>query len=121
VAPAGEAWQRAWAQGLANPDPYVPSTLPLLWYGINAVNDPAITAPDYLHPGIYGAYLSGLVLFQQISGVDARTLGHGERAAQQLGIPAALAVQLQQVAWQTVTQESPAPVNQTADPCTLAH
>jgi hypothetical protein len=49
VAPAGEAWRRAWDDGLANPDPFLsaPSSLPLLWYGINAVNDPPITKPDY--------------------------------------------------------------------------
>jgi hypothetical protein len=123
VAPTGEAWQRAWAQGVANPNPYAtPSTspaLPLLWYGINPVNDPAITAPDYLHPSVYGAYLSGLVLFQQIAGIDVRTLGASEVAAAQLGIPSAVATQLQQIAWQTVGAENPAPVNQSVDPCTL--
>jgi hypothetical protein len=120
VAPAGEAWQRAWAQGVANPDPYVSSALPSLWYGINAVNNPVISAPDYLHPSIYGAYLSGLVLFQQITGTDVRTLGANEAAAAQLGIPSAVATQLQQVAWQTVVGESAAPINQTVDPCTLS-
>lgn len=119
VAPAGEAWQRAWAEGIANPDPSAAgtSTLPLLWYNINAVNDPAISSPDLLHPSIYGAYLSGLVLFEQITGTDVRTFGATEIAAQQLGIPATTAVQLQQVAWETVTQENAAPIDQTADPC----
>jgi hypothetical protein len=123
VAPAGEAWQLAWNQGNANPDPFVTSAqsgLPSLWYGINAVNDPQIASPDYMHPSIYGAYLSGLVLFQQITGVDARTMGSAETAAAQLGIPAAVAVQLQQIAWQAVTQENSAPVNQTVDPCTVS-
>lgn len=121
VAPAGEAWQRAWAEGIANPDPTTASTstLPLLWYNINTVNNPAISPPDLLHPSIYGAYLSGLVLFEQITGTDVRTFGTTEIAAQQLGIPAATAIQLQQVAWETVTQENAAPINQTADPCTL--
>lgn len=119
VAAAGEAWQRAWAQSVANPDPYASSTLPSLWYGFNAVNNPVIPAPDYLHPSIYGAYLSGLVLFQQITGTDVRTLGANETAAAQLGIPSAVATQLQQVAWQTVVNENPAPINQTVDPCTL--
>jgi hypothetical protein len=88
-------------------------------YGINAVNSPAITAPDYLHPSIFGAYLSGLVLFQQITGTDVRTLGANEAAAAQLGIPSAMATQLQQVAWQTVLDENPTPIDQTVDPCTL--
>lgn len=119
VAPAGEAWQRAWTEGIANPDPNANSALPLLWYNINAINNPVITAPDLHHPSIYGAYLSGLVLFQQITGTDVRTFGGAENAAQQLGVPATVAVQLQQVAWETVTQESAAPLDQTVDPCTL--
>jgi hypothetical protein len=123
VAPAGDAWQLAWNQGIANPDPFVTSGqsgLPSLWYGINAVNDPQISSPDYLHPSIFGAYLSGLVLFQQITGFDVRKMGSAETAAAQLGIPATVAVQLQQIAWQAVTQENPAPVNQTLDPCTVS-
>jgi len=121
VAPTGEAWQSAWSQGVANPNPDATSALPSLWYGINPVNNPAITSPDYLHPSVYGAYLSGLVLFQQITGVDVRQLGGQEIAAQQLGIASTGAVQLQMVAWQTVAQESSAPINQTVDPCTLTH
>lgn len=117
VAPAGDAWQRAWNEGIANPDPLVASSLPLLWYDINATNDPAITQADLHHPSVYGAYLSGLVLFQQITGVDVRTLGAAEKAAQQLGISSAIAVQLQQVAWESVTQESSALIDSTGDPC----
>jgi hypothetical protein len=120
VAPAGEAWQLAWNQGIANPNPFAGSSLPSLWYGMNAVNNPQISSPDYMHPSIYGAYLSGLVLFQQITGVDVRKLGSGEVAAQQLGVPAAVATQLQQAAWQAVQQENLAPLNQTVDPCTLS-
>ena len=102
VAPAGEAWRRAWADGLANPDPFQPSRLPLLWYGINAVNDPPITKPDYHHPGLYGAYLSGLVLFVQMTGADVRQLGSSEQAAAKLGIPGRFASRLQQEAWLAV-------------------
>jgi hypothetical protein len=103
VAPAGDAWATAWSRGIANADPYdATSSLPLLWYGINATNDPAISQPDYLHPSIYGAYLSGLVLFQQITGKDARTLGANEKVAVQLGISASVATALQQDAYDTV-------------------
>lgn len=103
VAPAGDAWAAAWTAGIANPNPYTgTSTLPLLWYGINATNNPSITKPDYLHPSVYGAYLSGLVLFQQVTGVDPRTLGASERAAAQFGISASAAVRLQQVAHDAV-------------------
>ena len=89
VAPTGEAWRRAWDEGLANPDPFQssPSSLPILWYGINAVNDPPITRPDYHHPSVYGAYLSGLVLFVQITGADVRKLGACELVAAKLGYP----------------------------------
>jgi len=104
VAPTGEAWRRAWADGLANPDPFQvsPSPLPLLWYGINAVNDPPITKPDYHHPSVYGAYLSGLVLFMKMTGADVRRLGANEQAAAELGIPGRLASRLQQEAWLAV-------------------
>lgn len=121
VAPAGEAWRLAWNQGVANPDPFVSAnaSLPLLWYGINAVNDPQIASPDYLHPSVNGAYLAGLVLFAQITGGDATRFGSGELAAQQLGIPGTLAVRLQQIAAQAVAQESAAPINAAAPaPCT---
>ena len=99
----GEAWRRAWDDGLANPDPFQSSSLPDLWYGINSVNDPPITKPDCLHPSVYGAYLSGLVLFVQMTGADVRTLGANERAAGRLGIPGAVACS-EYDAWQAVKQ-----------------
>ncbi|MBJ9712430.1 hypothetical protein [Burkholderia gladioli] len=119
VAPVGEAWRLAWNQGVANPDPFVSSGLPLLWYGFNAVNDPQISSPDYLHPGVDGAYLAGLVLFAQITGTDVTRFGGNETAAQQLGVPATLAARLQQIAAQAVKQASAAPLNASAPaPCT---
>lgn len=121
VAPAGEAWRLAWNQGVANPDPFVATSasLPLLWYGINAVNDPQIGSPDYMHPSVNGAYLAGLVLFAQITGGDATRFGSGELAAQQLGISGTLAVRLQQIAAQAEAQESATLINSAAPaPCT---
>ncbi|ALK34668.1 hypothetical protein bpln_2g24640 [Burkholderia plantarii] len=119
VAPVGEAWRLAWSQGVANPDPFAASSLPLLWYGIEASNDPQIGTPDYAHPGVAGAYLSGLVLFERITGVDVQRFGANELAAQQLGVPAALAVRLQQIATQAVQQASAAPIDAAAPaPCT---
>lgn len=122
VAPVGEAWVNAWAAKVANSNPFLAgasSNLPILWYDIYPVNDPVITKPDNHHPSIYGAYLSGLVLFQKITGTDVRTLGGQEKAAAQLGISSTVASQLQLVAWQTVTQENTQPINQSADPCTI--
>ncbi len=122
VAPAGEAWMRAWSENVAYSDPFLgTSTLPSLWYGLNATNNPTITAADYLHPSIYGAYLSALVLYQQITGKDARTLGASDLAATKLGVSSTVATQLQEVAWESVTDESSTPINQTIDPCTLTH
>ncbi|MBM2770244.1 hypothetical protein BAN20980_01971 [Burkholderia anthina] len=121
VAPVGRAWQRAWATGVVAADPYAPSGAPLLWYGIRAQNDPPISRPDYLHPGVLGAYLSALVLFQQISGVDVRTFGAREQAAAQLGIAPDMAASLQAVASDTVRHEQ-ADANaaaEHADPCAL--
>ncbi|WP_231110369.1 hypothetical protein [Burkholderia territorii] len=113
VVPVGRAWQHAWTTGVADPDPYAPSGAPLLWYGMRAQNDPPISRPDYLHPGGLGAYLSALVLFQQIAGVDVRTFGPREQAAAQLGIAPDMAARLQAVASDTVRQEradaAPAP------------
>ncbi|MBR7961383.1 hypothetical protein KDW41_13110 [Burkholderia vietnamiensis] len=105
VAPVGRAWLRAWAAGIADPDPYAPSGAPLLWYGMHPQGDPPISRPDYLHPGVLGAYLGALVLFQQIAGIDVRTLGPHEQAAAQLGIAPELAGRLQAVASDTVRHE----------------
>ena len=121
VAPVGEAWRRAWDDGLANPDPFQssPSSLPILWYGINAVNDPPITKPDYHHPSRYGAYLSGLVLFVQMTGTDVRKLGASEQAAAKLGIPGELAPRLQQEAWRVVKHRPRTTAGTTNNPCDL--
>jgi hypothetical protein len=121
VAPAGEAWRLAWDDGLANPDPFQssPSSLPLLWYGINAVNDPPIKKPDYHHPSRYGAYLSGLVLFVKMTGADVRKLGANEQAAARLSIPGELASQLQQEAWRAVTHRPARMAGTTHNPCDL--
>ncbi len=117
VIPVGDAWTRAWAEGVAEPNPYRPSTdLPVLWYGINSVNDPPIASPDYLHPSVYGAYLAGLVLFQEISGIDVRKFGAGESAATDLGIPSPVAAQLRQVAWKSVTDSTATPIDPSIDP-----
>ncbi len=94
--------------------------MPLLWYNINPINDPPIEQADLHHPSIYGAYLSGLVLFQQITGDDVRNLGPTEKAAQQLGISSSVAIALQRVAWESVTQENAASINATVNPCDVS-
>ncbi len=79
--PAGQAWLAAWAR-----DPQLPL------YG-----------PDGYHPGELGTYLAALVIYEKITGHDARLLPvRAEVAGRQLGIPAATVRMLQVVAHETV-------------------
>jgi len=119
VAAVGDAWQLAINNGVATANPYTSSTGPFLWYGINGVNNPAITSADEYHPSIYGAYLSALVLYGQITGHDPALLGSGEQAASALGISSTIAMQLQGIAHTQIYSGSSAPINQTVDPCTV--
>ena len=91
VAPAGDAWLRAVQQGVAMPNPYAPATGKVDLWG-----------PDHYHPSIYGAYLNACVLLAEITGQDPRKLGPQEQAAAALGIAAAVAVQLQKLAYEQV-------------------
>ena len=107
IAPVGDAWALAWRQAIANPDPYAGSAPGVsLSFDYQPGSAPstksAPTDAGYHHPSIYGAYLSGLVLFQTITKVDVRTFGAQEQAAVDLGIPGQVAEQLQRVAWETV-------------------
>ena len=108
IAPVGDAWALAWLQGIANPDPYAGSASGIfLSFNYQPGSEPLTkdvpTDAGYHHPSIYGAYLSGLVLFQTITKVDVRIFGAQEQAAAELGIPGKVAEQLQRVAWETVT------------------
>ncbi|RRA47462.1 hypothetical protein D1Y84_03270 [Acidipila sp. EB88] len=90
VAPVGEAWVRAVAAstGMATQ----------LWSGPQPLETPDNNAQDYVYASTLGAYLSGLVLFQQITAVDVTTFGGTEVVAQQLGISSANAILLQELA-----------------------
>eukprot|EP01037_Dinobryon_pediforme_P005563 gene5563-5618_t len=102
VAYAGDAWITAMNIGLAVTNPYLttnPANQISLWD-----TDPlqaCCTTPIGYHPSKYGSYLNALVLFDQITGVDPRTLGY-EQAAQDLGISSDIAAQLQFAAAITV-------------------
>ncbi|QIL74307.1 hypothetical protein G7048_27995 (plasmid) [Diaphorobacter sp. HDW4B] len=103
VSPVGDAFLRAVVSGLAMRDPYVPDANKLnLWY------------TDYFHPSKYGSYLSALVHFGRISGIDPTTLGAGELAAVDLGIASADAVALQKIAKATLVPAAPTIVSVTA-------
>lgn len=92
VAPAGDAWLRAIASGIAEANPYAPESGKLnLW------------AVDNNHPSAWGAYLNACVIFETVTGRDPRTLGAAERAAASLSITGDQARTLQRLAYETVT------------------
>lgn len=88
VNPVGLAWNRAFADGLADTNPYD---------GIDPgkVN---LWASDSYHASNEGYYLHALVVFGMVTGVNPTTLGAGETAAAALGISTANAVALQSIA-----------------------
>ena len=88
VIPVGQAWNRAFAAGVADPDPYD---------GI-AFGQTNLWSYDHYHASTAGYYLEALVVFGHVTGVDPRTLGRGERAAEELGLSPELAVALQAIA-----------------------
>lgn len=103
VSPVGDAFMRALADGVAMRNPYDPTPgLVDLWWD------------DNFHPSRYGSYLSALVHFQTITGVNPLSLGSSEYAAADLGIEPAVAVQLQRVAQATVDPDVTAPASTAA-------
>jgi hypothetical protein len=88
IIPVGEAWNQAFAQRVADPNPYDGIT-----YG-----QVDLWAWDHYHASVHGSYLEALVVFGKITGIDPRTLGERERAADDLGIAPAVAAALQRIA-----------------------
>lgn len=88
VIPLGDAWLRAMASGVADPNPYD---------GIEAGKLDLRTYDGY-HASTYGYYLQALAVFGAIAGHDLRSLGDNECAAFELGLSTAQAAALQQVA-----------------------
>lgn len=96
VSPVGNAFLIAVQQGFAMRDPYAPEAGKLdLWY------------TDFFHPSKYGSYLSALVQFAMMTGLDPMSLGDGEQAAADLGIAAGDATDLQLVAHLAVVPKAP--------------
>lgn len=89
VIPVGDAWLRAMASGVADPNPYD---------GLEAGKLDLWTYDRY-HASTYGYYLEALVVFGAITGRDPRALGENECAAFELGLSTAQAAALQQVAF----------------------
>jgi hypothetical protein len=89
VIPVGEAWIRAIDAGVADPNPYdgiTPGQIDL-W------------ARDHYHASTEGYYLEALMVFGDVTGRDPRSLGDGECAAFELGVPPPEVKALQQVAF----------------------
>lgn len=88
TAPVGEAWLRAFDAGVADPNPYD---------GV-AYGKIDLWTWDHYHASAYGYYLAALVIFGRVTGLDPRTLGEHERAAEELGFSGLTTVALQRIA-----------------------
>jgi hypothetical protein len=88
VVPVGEAFMRAVHDGVAMRNPYepVPRLVDLWWF------------EDQFHSSVYGSYLSALVMFGALTGIDPSSFGANEKAASDLGIKPREAMELQRVA-----------------------
>ena len=95
VAPVGAAFLAAVVNGTAIRNPYTTTAG-------STVGNIDLWWDDNLHASKYGSYLSALTLFGTITGLDPRSLGSGETAASDLGISAAVAGALQNVAAATL-------------------
>lgn len=89
VIPVGEAWNHAIQTGFADANPYD---------GIDAGKVDLWTYDNY-HGSTYGYYLEALTVFGEVTGLDPRSLGGGERAAYELGLSAKQAAAMQQIAY----------------------
>jgi hypothetical protein len=92
VIPVGEAFNRAIATGVADPNPYD---------GIEA-GKLNLWAYDSYHASTHGYYLEALVIFGTVTGRDPRSLGDTECSAFELGMSKAEAKALQQVAFDQI-------------------
>ncbi len=97
VIPVGEAWNRAMATGVADPNPYD---------GV-AFGQVVLWTHDHYHASSHGYYLEALVIFGDLTGLDPRSLGKDERSAFELGLSSAQATALQQVAFDELTAQNP--------------
>ncbi len=116
VAPVGDAFQRALDQGAAKSSGFYATS------GEYAPDDPKdppnLWWIDYLHASKYGSYLSALVLFGTVTGIDPWSFGASEVAASDLGIAPHDALALQRVASEQLASSGIALVRQ---PCLHAN
>ena len=95
--PVGQAWNRAWAERVADPNPYD---------GV-AFGQVDLWSWDQYHASAAGYYLEALVVFGKITGFDVRRLGEQERAGIDLGLEPRLIGRLQAIAHAEVTAVTP--------------
>jgi hypothetical protein len=95
INPVGEAWNRAFASGVADPNPYD---------GIDA-DQLDLWTYDHYHASTAGYYLHALVVFGNVTGVDPRSLGRGECSAYELGLSGPQAEALQRVAYEELAAQ----------------
>jgi len=88
VLPVGQAWNRAFSTGVADPNPYDGVSFGQL----------DLWSFDQYHASLAGYYLEALVVFGRVTGVDPTTLGPGEQAADTLGLSREQAGALQRIA-----------------------
>lgn len=92
ILPVGQAWNRAMTEGIADANPYDG-----IGYG-----QLDLWAYDHYHASVAGYYLSALVTFGAVTGVDPTALGPDEKGADELGLSNAQATALQRVARDTL-------------------
>ena len=92
VIPVGDAWNLAMLTGYADTNPYD---------GIDA-GKRNLWATDSYHASLYGSYLEALTVFGNITGLDPRSLGASEQAAQSLGISTGDVLAMQNLAHRTL-------------------
>ena len=97
----GEAWSRAMALGIADPNPYD---------GIEA-DKVDLWSYDHYHASEYGYYLEALVVFGNITGLDPRSLGENECSAYELGMSRNQVKLLQQAAFEQLESEGKVSAN----------
>ncbi|MBB5352786.1 hypothetical protein HNR46_003034 [Haloferula luteola] len=97
VIPVGEAWNRAFAAGVADDNPYD---------GIS-FGEVGLWAWDHYHASIYGSYLEALVMFGDVSGLDVRSFGGAETVAMEMGFPADLTKTFQRLAFEELRAQKP--------------
>ncbi len=91
----GEAWNRAMAMGLADPNPYD---------GIE-FDKIDLWSYDHYHASAYGYYLEALVVFGNLTGLDPRSLGENECSGYELGMSREQVSMLQQAAYDQLASE----------------